>query len=310
MNAKVPFQMARGFLMGAADNVPGVSGGTVALVLGIYNTLVGSIKTGADALGRMVKLDFRGGLEKLREVDWWFLLPLLAGIGIAVLSLSHLIETLLDDYPVEMAAVFLGLVAGSAVIAWRLLQRHDAYHVTVLVAVGLAVFIALGLRGGTSEDSVAQVSDPALWAFFGAGAVAICAMILPGISGSFLLVMLGMYGSVLGAVNDRDLAAIGVFLIGAVIGLALFSQLLHWALNEHYNLIMAGLIGLMLGSLRVLWPWPGGTESTDLGAPADPWVFPVIFAVLAFVAVLVVSELAVRYEHRREQDLADDIQAT
>lgn len=310
MIAKVPFQLARGFLMGAADIVPGVSGGTVALVLGIYTSFVGSIKTGSDAMGRLVKLDVKGGVEKLRDVDWWFLIPLLAGIGVAVLSLSHLIETLLHDYPVEMSATFLGLVGGSAVIAWRLLERHDAFHIAILVGVGLVVFVALGLRGGTSEDSVAQVDDAALWAFFAAGAVAICAMILPGVSGSFLLVMLGMYGSVLGAVNDRDLAAIGVFLCGAVVGLALFSQLLHWSLNRHYNIVMAALIGLMLGSLRVLWPWPGGTESTDLGAPADPWVFPVIFAVLGFVAVLVVSELAIRFEHRGEDDLADDIQAT
>jgi putative membrane protein len=208
-----------------------------------------------------------------------------------------------------MAAIFLGLVAGSAVIAWRLLERRDALRIGLLVVTAIAVFVALGLRGGTSEDSVAQVSDPQLWAFFGAGAIAICAMILPGVSGSFILVMLGMYGSVLSAVNDRDLAAVAMLLIGCVVGLALFSQLLHWALNTHYNTVMALLIGLMLGSLRVLWPWPGGTESTDLATPSDPWILPGVFALIAFVAVLGVSELAVRLENRSDDELADDIQA-
>lgn len=310
MLKKVPAQIVRGFLMGAADIVPGVSGGTVALVLGIYHVLITNVKTGADALGRMVKLDVKGAIERLRQVDWVFLIPLLGGIGLAVAALSHLIEVLLDEHPIEMAATFLGLVAGSAVIAWRLLEKRDATRIAVLVGATVATFVLLGLRGGTSEDSVSQVSDPALWAYFGAGAVAICAMILPGISGSFLLVMMGMYGAVLATVNDRDALALGVFLLGCVIGLALFSQLLHWALNTHYNLVMAALIGLMVGSLRVLWPWPGGTESTDLHAPSDPWLLPVVLAVVGFAAVLGISEVAVRFEHRTEEDLADDIQAS
>ncbi|MCB1260173.1 MAG: DUF368 domain-containing protein, partial [Acidimicrobiales bacterium] len=137
----------------------------------------------------------------------------------------------------------------------------------VLLGAAAVTFVVLGLREGTSDDVVAQTADPAIWAFFGAGAIAICAMILPGISGSFILVMLGMYGPVLGAVTDRDVVSLGVFLVGAVIGLALFSQALHWALNRHYDTVMAVLIGLMLGSMRVLWPWPDGVDSTAIGAP-------------------------------------------
>lgn len=312
MIRKAPLQIVRGFLMGAADIVPGVSGGTVALVLGIYHELITNVKTGADALGRFVKLDVRGGVEKLTAVGWWFLVPLLAGIGLAVLTLAHTIEVLLEDHPIEMAALFLGLVLGSVAVAWRLLETRDARRLAVLVVTAVAVFLVLGLRAETSAEEAVTGSDPALWAFFGSGAIAICAMILPGISGSFLLVMLGMYGAVLGAVNDRDLLPLLVFLIGAVIGLALFSQLLHWALNEHYDTVMAGLIGLMLGSLRVLWPWPGGTETTRLALPSsgDPLVLPVVLAVVGFVLVLGVSEIAIRLERRTEEDLADEIQST
>lgn len=310
MLKKVPAQLVRGFLMGAADIVPGVSGGTVALVLGIYHELISNVKTGADALGRFAKLDVKGAFERLREVDWLFVVPLLGGIGLAVVSLSHLLEVLLEEHPVEMAATFLGLVAGSAVIAWRLLETRDGARIATLLAVAVATFVLLGLRGGTSEESVSQVTDPALWAYFGAGAIAICAMILPGVSGSFLLVMLGMYGAVLGAVNDRDLLVLAVFVLGCGIGLALFSQLLHWALNHHYNTVMAALIGLMVGSLRVLWPWPDGAESTDLHAPSDPWLLPVVLAVLGFLAVVAISEVAVRLERRTEEDLAHDIQAS
>lgn len=287
-------QFVRGFAMGTADLVPGVSGGTVALVLGIYRRLVGAIRTGAGALGRLVRLDLAGFLSRLREVDWKFLLPLLAGIAAAVLALSHLIEALLEDHPVRMAALFFGLVAGSIVVAWRLVERRDATHLAVLAGVAIAVFWLLGLSAGT-------VREPALWAFFGSGAIAICAMILPGISGSFLLLMMGMYAPVLGAVNDRDLAAVGVFLVGAVVGLAAFSTLLHMLLDQYHDTVMAALVGLMAGSLRVLWPWPDGTNGTAIAGPDGDLLFPVVLAVVGAAVVLLIT--------RREERIASDVDA-
>ena len=286
--------VVRGFAMGAADIVPGVSGGTIALVFGIYERLIASVKAGSSALGHLVKGDLEGFKRWFGTVEWSFILPLLGGIALAIISLAHLIETLLHDEPVLMAAVFLGLVAGSVVIAVGLIQERHAVHLWIAIGVGIVVFVMLGFRGGTSEDTVAQATDPALLAFFIAGAIAICAMILPGVSGSFLLVVLGMYEPVLSAVTDRDLAPLAVFMVGAVVGLALFSQVLHWALQHHHDVVMARLIGLMAGSVRVLWPWPNGVFTTELGKPDSDVVPAIILAVVAFILVWWVSGIAQR----------------
>ncbi len=278
----------RGFLMGAADVVPGVSGGTIALVLGIYERLVASIRSGSSALGHLVRADWPGAREWLRRIDWAFLVPLGGGILLAVVSLAHLIEDLLRDHPEEMAGLFTGLIAGSVVIAWRLVKRWGSANLGVMAGVAVIMFIVLGLREGTSDETVGQLTDPALWAFFLAGAVAICAMILPGVSGSFLLVILGMYSPVLEAVNDRSMITLVVLIAGMTVGLALFSQLLSWALDHHHDMVIAALIGLMAGSLRVLWPWPDGLDSTGLGAPGSN--LPAVFG-LAVVALAVVIAL-------------------
>ena len=191
-------QVARGFVMGAADVVPGVSGGTVALVLGIYERLVANIHRGAEALGRLVRFDARGSLERLRAVEWGFLIPLLAGIGLAVLSLARLISTGLEDHPVPMSALFFGLISASAIIAWRMIDEPDGKRLTILVVVAVLAFFMLGI--GTGERSEAS-----LLLVLVSGALAICAMILPGVSGSFLLLTIGMYELIIDAVNDRDL---------------------------------------------------------------------------------------------------------
>jgi len=298
----------RGYLMGAADIVPGVSGGTIALVLGIYERLIASVRAGSSALGAWLRLDARRGAGWLREVEWRFIIPLLTGIGLAIISLSHLLERLLRDHAVLMAALFLGLVLGSAVIAWQLLTIRDAPRLAILAGVAVAVFVALGLSESTSGE-VSQISDPQLWAFFASGAVAICAMILPGISGSFILVMLGMYGALLSSVTSRDVLSLGLFIVGAVVGLALFSQLLHRALRDHYDSVMAALIGLMLGSLRVLWPWPRGVDSTALHAPDDHVVGAVLVAIVAFGVVLGIEALGRRLGHHSVADEVDELTA-
>ena len=290
--------VVRGLLMGSADVVPGVSGGTVALVLGIYRRLVDSIRSGSSALGSFARADIRGGLGWLGRVEWLFLVPLLAGIAIAIGSLASLIETQLHDHPVQVAALFLGLVVSSMLVAWRLLERHDAPRLAIIVIVGVVLFALLGLRDGLSEETVSQADDAAAWAFFASGAVAICAMILPGISGSLILVMLGMYGPVLDAVTDREFGLLALFLAGATLGLALFSQLLHWALHRHYDSVMASLIGLMAGSTRVLWPWPDGLNGTGIGAPDGERLSALLLAALGLVLVIGVNEVALRVERR------------
>jgi putative membrane protein len=276
----------RGFLMGSADVVPGVSGGTIALVLGIYERLVHSIRTGAGALASLVRGRGREALDRAGRVEWSFLLPLLAGIGLAIVSLAAVITHYLEEEPVATAAVFFGLVAGSIFIAWPLVGEWTRLRVLTGLGVAIAAFVILGLRSG-------EVVDPSLVLFFGAGSIAIVAMILPGISGSFILLMLGMYEATIGAVDDRDVVTLVVFLIGATIGLALFSTLLDRLLRDHHDTVMAALIGLMAGSLRVLWPWPDGTETAVLGAPTDATV-PLIAAVVGFAVVVGIGMVARR----------------
>jgi putative membrane protein len=306
---EIPLSIVRGFLMGAADIVPGVSGGTIALVLGIYERLVASIRAGSSVLGALLRFDFDEARSWLRKIEWPLILPLGGGILLAVFSLAPILERLLRDYPEIMAALFVGLVAGSAVIAWKLLTVRDAFRIAILLGTGVAVFVLLGLTESTSADGASQITDPATWAFFAAGAVAICAMILPGISGSFILVILGMYGPVLTAVNDRDFLTLTVFLFGTIVGLALFSQILHRALRDHYNTVMAVLIGLMIGSLRVLWPWPLGVDSTALEAPGDHVPEALIAAVGAFLIVLGIEAVARRMVHGTVEDEIEELTA-
>jgi len=284
----------RGFLMGAADIVPGVSGGTIALVVGIYERLVRSIRAASSALGNLLKGDVAGFRRWLATVEWAFLASLVIGILLAVAALASLITSLLEDHPEQMAGLFMGLIAGSVVIAWRLVSSWTGRRILVAAGVAAAAFILLGIRHGATEEAVAPASHPALLVFFVAGAVAICAMILPGISGSFLLVLLGMYGPVLDAVDQRDMLILVVFVAGTVTGLAVFSQFLHWSLLHHHDTVMAGLIGLMAGSARVVWPWPNGLESTVIGAPGSDFPITSGLAVLAFAAVLGLGWLANR----------------
>lgn len=283
----------RGFAMGAADIVPGVSGGTVALVLGIYRRLVSSIRTGAGSLAALLRLDGGAFLDRLRAVEWRFLAPLLVGVAAAVIALSHLIESLLEDHPVRMSALFFGLVAGSIVVAWRLIGERDRPRLLVLLAVALVTFWLLGYSAGT-------IVDPPWWAFLLAGSVAICAMILPGISGSFILLMMGMYTPVLGAVNDREVLALGMLIVGVVVGLGAFSTLLSLLLERYHDTVMAALVGLMAGSLRVLWPWPEGTAGTGLASPSGDVLVSLLMALAGMVVVLIVT--------RREAVLAGRVE--
>ncbi|MEL6893397.1 MAG: DUF368 domain-containing protein [Actinomycetota bacterium] len=290
-------QLARGFAMGAADIVPGVSGGTVALVTGIYDRLIGNVRQGARALKQLVTGDVSGFGATLRRIEWVWLVTLLAGIVVAVGLLSSVLERLLDDEAIAMSGLFLGLVVGTIWIAWQMLDRSDLASVRIdvgiMLAIGVAMFLLLGLRSDTEvAEGVEEVVTQPFWVFFLAGAIAICAMILPGISGSFILVMLGMYTEVLGAVNDRDIAVLLAFVAGCVVGLALFSTLLNHLLERHHSHVIAAMIGLMLGSTRVLWPWPNGVHTTTLSTPSGDIALPIVLAVVGAGVVVAVERLS------------------
>jgi putative membrane protein len=278
-----------GFGMGIADVVPGFSGGTVALLTGVYERLVANVRQGARALALLLRLRVRAGLRSLGAVEWSFLLPLLAGIVLAVVLLAGVLTRLLESHPRELSAVFLGLVLGATVVAAGDLRHRRVRDGIVGLLVTAVTFAGLGFTGGA-------VDDPALLAYFAAGAVGVCAMILPGVSGAFLLLLLGMYYNVVTAVDERDLLVIGVVAVGCMVGLAGFSTLLNWLLREHHDLVLAALLGLMVGSSRVLWPWPG-TEVGDprLGGPvvSDLPLVPLL-ALGAFAAVIVLGRSARR----------------
>ncbi len=292
--------VVRGFCMGAADIVPGVSGGTIAFIFGIYQRLIDNIRTGARVIGALLRLRLGEALGQLRRIEWSFLVPLLGGIAAAFLALSHLIENLLRDHPEPMAGLFLGLVVASVAVAWKMVHEWTRVDLTIVLVVGALAFVLLGFQSGT-------VADPSAAQFLGAGAIAICAMILPGISGSFLLLMLGMYAALLGAVNDRALGDLSLFLVGAVVGLAAFSTLLSWLLEHHSDRVLAALIGLMIGSVRVLWPWPNGVgiisdvqeevvKGTGLGLPSDgaDLLWPTVLGGAAFFVVIALSTFGER----------------
>ncbi len=278
--------------MGMADIVPGVSGGTVALVLGIYRSLIENIRGGANAMKLVLTGDVSGGIAAFKAIDWWFIVPLLGGIATAFLLLRHTMETLLLERAEGVAAVFTGLVLASSVLVWRALTK-DATRIGVLVVVTLLAFWLLGYQSGS-------VRNPSLIVFFLTGAIAICAMILPGISGSFIMLMLGMYAAVLGG----EILELGVFALGAVIGLALFSSILAWLLAQYDQTVMAVLLGLMVGSIRVLWPWPNGVgiisdeadaviTGTELGWPGiGAFVGGVALAAVAAAVTLVIVRFA------------------
>ena len=288
-----PRILVTGFAMGSADIVPGVSGGTVALVLGIYDRLVGAIRQGTRGVAALVKGRPREAWQALLAVDWGFLLTLLLGIGTAVVVLAGLLERYLEEEPVLLSAGFLGLVAGSVVVAADEVEDATARVWAIGAVSAVVTFLVLGLRAGTLDD-------PSMLVLFAGGALAICAMILPGVSGSFLLLLVGLYQVVLAAVDDRDLVTLATVGVGAVVGLALFSTLLHWLLDHHRDTVMAALLGLMVGSLRVLWPWPAGEAGvgdTRLGAPDEQVLAATLLGLGAAVLVVVVARIARRVTH-------------
>jgi len=235
----------RGALMGAADIIPGVSGGTIAFITGIFTRLLHSLRNfDLRALRLATRLDLRG---LWRHVDGAFLVPLALGIGTSLLTLARAISWLLLYYPLPLWSFFFGLILGSAVILVRQVRGWTAARYAILVAAALTAALLSVLPGREVTPGLAQV--------FGAGFIAICAMILPGVSGSFLLVMLGMYAPVLAAIKALDLQFLLVFGSGAALGLMCFSRLLYWLLSHRHEATMALLTGFLLGSLVLVWPW-------------------------------------------------------
>ena len=272
--------------MGAADVIPGVSGGTMALIMGIYEELIHAITQ--FSRGDLYARVFSGKLgDAFRQIHLGFLVALVLGIGAAVLSLAGALEYLLTTQPVGVFSFFFGLILASVWVVGKLVRRWNAVTVTGFIVGAALAFVIVGLTPTRTPE--------APWFIFLSGAVAICALILPGISGSFILLLLGKYAFVLGAVNDRNLGVIVVFALGAAVGLLGFAKVLNWLLTHYYDLLIALLCGFMLGSLRKIWPWKvelgGDLELTRNILPpgGSGLVYALLLAVLGITVVLLIS---------------------
>lgn len=247
----------KGVAMGAADVVPGVSGGTIAFITGIYEELLASLRSiTPGTLSLLWRADERGqrGIPAVwHAVNGNFLVALLAGIAFSLLSLARVISYCLEHYPVLVWAFFFGLIIASAIYMVRQLQGVGWRE---WLALGIGVAFALGVSVAKPVELPGE-----WWMVFLAGSLAICAMILPGISGSFILVLLGMYPVFLNALKSLDLVILGFFAAGCACGLLLFSHLLHWLLQRFHNMTLAVLIGFLLGSLNIIWPWKHTLET-------------------------------------------------
>lgn len=232
-----------GFAMGSADIVPGVSGGTIAFISGIYSTLLNAIKSfNVEA----IRLGLRGKLRELFEhIPVRFLVTLLLGIGTAILLLANALGRALEDAPTFVFAFFGGLIVAS-IVAILPKVRWEALSVVAYSVAAVFAFFLVGLN--PLEDA-----DHSLPVLFFSGMVAICAMILPGISGSFLLLILGQYQFILGAVRSFDFISVAAVGVGAMVGLLGFTRFLSWLLKHHESVTIAALVGFMLGSLRKIW---------------------------------------------------------
>ena len=243
----------KGIAMGAADVVPGVSGGTIAFITGIYEELLSSIKS---VDGKAISLLFQFKIKEFwQHINATFLVVLLAGIGTALFSLAKLLEFLLENYPILLWSFFFGLIIASALVIAQKITRWQMSTVFSLI---------LGAAFGYVITIVSPTETPESFLFvFLSGSIAICAMILPGISGSFILVLLGKYKFILTALSNLDIVTLLTFMAGALVGILSFARLVSWLFKKYHNLTIAFLTGLIIGSLNKIWPWKEVLETFE-----------------------------------------------
>ncbi len=279
-----------GIAMGSADTVPGVSGGTMALILGVYEDLVDGIKS---VNLNVIKLGLQFKIKQAMDlVPWQFLMALGFGILAAILTLARILTHILETDPQYLFAFFFGLVIASAIAVGARIKNWTPRIWTAL-GVGTAVALAIALQSSSEVD-------PNLFNLFISGMFAIMAMILPGISGAFILLILGQYHNVLTAVKEFQIGNIIAIGLGCLLGLVIFSRLLSWLLKNYYETMIAVLVGFMVGSLYNVWPW--GDHSEELVeksvswpgfGDAEVWI-ALGLAILGFVLVSVLDHLQSR----------------
>ena len=235
----------KGLGMGAADVVPGVSGGTIAFISGIYEELINSLKSFDLAT---VKLLFSDGLSVFwKKINGDFLAALFLGIAISILSLAKVIKYLLAEHPILIWSFFFGLIIASSLMISKQINKWDIKAIIgLLFGTALAYYVTIATPAETSTE---------LWFIFLSGMLAICAMILPGISGAFILLLLGKYEFIVNSLSEINIKVIVTFILGCGVGLISFSHLLGWLFKKFHNMTIAILTGFMIGSLNKVWPW-------------------------------------------------------
>ncbi|MDT0327518.1 DUF368 domain-containing protein [Nocardiopsis lambiniae] len=291
------FNMVRGGAVGASEALPGISGGTVALIVGLYDKLIGGAGHLVSGIKRYVTDVPRGrGPERARAqfrmVDWSVLIPALIGMAVFLVGAAIVLAPLVEAYPQYAYAIFFGLVLACLWIpytgsgsAWR------PWHYLIALAFAAGAFLITGLPGANLPTHPVVV--------FFAAAIAICALVLPGLSGSFLLLTMGLYEPTMNAVRDVDLVYLGVFALGALTGLSLFVKVLQYLLENFHHMTLVVLTGLMAGSLRALWPWQN--EDRAFVTPTD---VPVTVALMV-LGFAVVTAAIVWERHKLAREAAD-----
>lgn len=288
--------------MGAADVVPGVSGGTIAFISGIYEELITSLNNINLSLFKTWKNE--GFKPFWTQVNGKFLLALFIGIAISVFSLAKLISWLLENQPILVWSFFFGLVLASIIFVGKAITKWHFGTVAIFIIGALLAYYITTLPPTNNTESL-----PFL---FLSGALAVCAMILPGISGAFILVLLGSYKTILDATHERNLVVLMVVIVGAVFGLLSFAKILKWMFTYYKNLTLALLTGFILGSLNKIWPWKRVIENETIGdkviARLDENISPfmydgdnqlilaVLLAILGFSLIFILEKLASKKE--------------
>jgi len=290
--------LLKGMAMGAADVVPGVSGGTIAFISGIYQELIESISNVNLGLIKVLRTEGIGAFWKKANAN--FLAAILVGIFISALSVMNLMHYLLAHHPIQIWAFFFGLVAASILFVGKQIKKINYLNILLLIISAIVAFAITKMSMISSSGSLSYL--------FFSGAIAICAMILPGISGSFILVLLGSYEVISTAVHNMDLKKIMVFFFGCFVGILSFSKLLKWLFAKYEDITLAVLTGFIFGSLNKIWPWKKTIESIEINGKnhilkeisvlpqnynGEPYLlWATICAVLGFLLILALEKFA------------------
>lgn len=266
----------KGLLIGIAEVIPGVSGGTIALIVGIYERILDAANKLIESVLGLLRGNLQIAKSKASEFDWKLIVPIVLGMLTAIVFAAAALEPLLESEPEMMRGLFAGIIAASLVVPLRMAGNGWSVRYWMLFLVATAAAFAL------TSFPKAENPDTNFLLVFLAAAVAVCALVLPGVSGSFLLLAIGFYEPTIAAVNDRDIAYLGVFVCGAILGLALFARVLWWLLSHYRKATLVVMAGLMLGSLRALWPWQ--STQGDLLAPTG--FTPLVAAIVGGLIIL------------------------